>query len=41
MQIIKDQVAELIKKMSEMQAEIDSFKTKQNVVVSINTEETT
>jgi hypothetical protein len=41
MQIIKDQVAELIKKMSEMQAEIDSLKTKQNVVVSINTEETT
>lgn len=38
---IKDQVADLMKKMSEMQAEIDRLKTKQLVDVSINTEETT
>jgi hypothetical protein len=40
-QIIKDQVAELIKKMSVMQAEIDSLKIKQHDNISINTEETT
>lgn len=39
--IIKDQVADLIKKMSEMQAEIDRLKTKQLVDVTINTEEST